>query len=258
MNIHANKNHERKRQSVANDVSLNRSTRKGGFQFVDNRLEAVGQRKTREIIANSPRNQQLIQLQEMANNYSANQDVFISKSDNASDVIQKQHKNIPAPNELGVRVLDFLNQRNHAIVKKFKMESKGTHGTNWMHAISIMQGIKAQIPKEMRTSDVTPEEGGFFVDISESGKAQSHEFAEMAAYGTEEEGTPPRFDDSDQKREEFKAHVKRGKGTRRAIILEIWGQKNARPEPRKKGQQEDEDIYRTNAHLLVATLKDSL
>ena len=284
MQTHADKKQENKRRSVANTVSQRKSDSKPSFQFVDNRPETIQMRKLQEIaddytppknfqfVDNRPEVVQMKRLQELAKSNAqnqhptqfiqmkdkpaTNQKVFVHKS-GIRDILQKQHKNIPEPNEAQVRIMDFLNQRNHAIVKKYKMESKGTHGTNWMHAISIMQGIKSQIPKEMRTSDVTPEEGGFFVDISKSGEAQSHDFAKMAAYGTQEEATPPRYDD-DEKRSAFERHIEAGKGTRRAIILEIWGQKNAQPETRKKGQQSDEDIYRTNAHLLVATLKDSL
>ncbi|MFM2484994.1 hypothetical protein [Celerinatantimonas yamalensis] len=53
MNTHADKMQESKRQSVANDFSQNRSTGKGYFQFVDNRPEAIAQRKMQEIANNS-------------------------------------------------------------------------------------------------------------------------------------------------------------------------------------------------------------
>lgn len=55
MNTQADKTQEKKSQSVANAVAQKQSGRESTFQFVDNRAEAVAQRK----------------LQKMANNYSA-------------------------------------------------------------------------------------------------------------------------------------------------------------------------------------------
>lgn len=177
-------------------------------------------------------------------------------------LIQKVHKDIPKPNEDDMGKINSLSQENLKKVREFNWEKKGTHGTNWIHAISIMQGIKSIIPKEERTSEVTPEEGGFFVDISESGTAHSHDFAKMAAYGTQEETdettVPFDFVDYDNKRKAFEKHVESREGTQRAIVLDIWGPKEAHPEHRGEGLQDDEEIYRTNAHLLVATLKYSL
>jgi hypothetical protein len=184
-----------------------------------------------------------------------------------SPVIQQIPKDIPAPDKQQVMIMDMLNERNHAIVRRYKLVEKGTHGTNWIHAINIMrQGIKLNIDQADRTSEVTPENAGFYVDISESGKGQAPEFAEMAAFGTATEVPDELWENNypeasklhDKYQAEFRDHVKARKGTRRAIILQIWGPATAKPEARKKGQQEDEDIYKKHAHLLVATLKDSI
>lgn len=258
METYADKTSKNKSQAVAHSLAKQKSNNESAFQLVDNRPETIVQKKLQESINNSPRVQELNVYQKMVDNRYSKQSKPIQKMENTIGVIQKVHKDIPSPNKEQVLLMDFLNQRNHEIVKRNKLESRGTHGTNWMHAISIMQGIKSQVPKEMRTSDVTPEEGGFFVDISATGKDQSHDFAKMAAYGTQEEATPPFYKDDQQKRDAFEKHAENNKGTRKAIILEIWGPKEASPEARKKGQQSNEDIYRANAHHLVATLKDSL
>ncbi|MFZ6014415.1 MAG: hypothetical protein ACOYXT_29015 [Bacteroidota bacterium] len=263
MNVHASHAHENRRLQTTATFSKTGSG-VGSFQLIDNRTESIAQGKLQAVADNSPQVKRAVQLQALANSHL--QQYTIQRKTDKTNVIQRQPKNIQPPTKEEVLVMDMLNQRNHELVKKYKMERKGTHGTNWMHAISIMKGIKAQIPKEMRTSEVTPEEGGFFVDTSKSGKAQSHGFAIMAAFGTPQvEGDENSIDDqmkyskvNDRHREDFDAKVAEGNGTRRAIILEIWGQKNATPEARKKDQQDDEDVYRTNAHLLVATLKDSL
>lgn len=243
---------------VSNATHHSESDSIGCPRLIDNR---AGNKQTgimRKIPGSNSENEFSAQFMAADNEVYKPERALFDKRGSSNYLIQKQHKDIPAPRKEQVWIMGLLNQRNHAIVKKYKMESKGTHGTNWMHAISIMQGIKSVVPKEMRTSDVTPEGGGFFVDISKSGEAHSHDFAKMAAYGTPEEATPPHFSDDLKKRDDFNKHVKSGKGTLRAVILEIWGQKNALPETREKGQQPDEDIYKANANLLVATLKDSL
>lgn len=260
-------NHTQTETEQSESINYSSTTKKSQSTqtaFVDNRSTTVAQRQLQETADNSPQVQKAAQLQAIADQQSS--PVQAATQEVNEPIVQKKEKDIPAPNKEQVLMMDMLNQRNHQLVKKYKMESKGTHGTNWMHAISIMQGIKAQIPQDQRTSDVTPEDGGFFVDISASGEAQSHDFAKMAAYGT-----PEQVDDqlwmedyasANQQQEQYNAdheafEASRAK-TRRAIILEIWGQKDAKPEPRKKHQQGDEDIYKKNAHLLVATLKDSL
>ncbi|MCI4671743.1 MAG: DUF4157 domain-containing protein [Bacteroidia bacterium] len=87
MNTYADKSQEKKSQSVANTVSQKKSSGDSTLQFVDNRPEAIAQRKLQEmtnnssrvsqlrafqeIADNSPQVKQAAQLQEMADNYSA-------------------------------------------------------------------------------------------------------------------------------------------------------------------------------------------
>jgi hypothetical protein len=68
MNTHADKTQENKSQSVANAFSQKSSSSESTFQFVDNRPEAVTQRKLQEMANNSPQVSQLRAIQEMANN----------------------------------------------------------------------------------------------------------------------------------------------------------------------------------------------
>lgn len=98
MNTHADKTQENKSQSVANEVSQMQSVGESTFQFVDNRPEAIAQRKLQEMANNSPRVLQLRSFQEMANNspqakqatqlqamldnYSAQQQQSIQKKEN--------------------------------------------------------------------------------------------------------------------------------------------------------------------------------
>ena len=68
MNTRADKTLENKSQTVANRLPKLQSKSESTFQFVDNRPEAIAQRKLQEAISNSPRVQQLKAYQEMANN----------------------------------------------------------------------------------------------------------------------------------------------------------------------------------------------
>jgi len=68
MNTYANNTKENKSQSIANAVPKKKGKTQSTFQFVDNRPEAVTQRKLREAINNSPKVQKLKGYQEMPNN----------------------------------------------------------------------------------------------------------------------------------------------------------------------------------------------
>lgn len=52
MNTHADKTHENKSQSVANAVSQKKNSGESTFQFIDNRPEAMAQRKLLKLISN--------------------------------------------------------------------------------------------------------------------------------------------------------------------------------------------------------------
>jgi hypothetical protein len=82
MNTHADKKQENKNQSVASAVSQKQSGGKSTFQFVDNRPEAVAQRKLEKMANNSPQARQAEQLQAMADNYSAQHQNAIQKKEN--------------------------------------------------------------------------------------------------------------------------------------------------------------------------------
>ncbi|MEP5340728.1 MAG: DUF4157 domain-containing protein [Algibacter sp.] len=82
MNTHADKTQENKSQSVASLVSQKQSMSESTFQFVDNRPEAVAQRKLQEMANNSPQVKQAAQLQAMVDNRSTQQQPIIQKKQN--------------------------------------------------------------------------------------------------------------------------------------------------------------------------------
>lgn len=82
MNTHADKTQENKSQSVSNGESQMQGGGESTFQFVDNRPEAVAQRKLQEMANNSPQSKQAAQFQAMADNYSAQQQLPIQKKEN--------------------------------------------------------------------------------------------------------------------------------------------------------------------------------
>ena len=106
MNTHVDKTQENKRQSVANGESKIQSGGESTFQFVDNRPEAVAQRKLQEMANNSPQAAQLRALQDMANNSPQTERTaqLQSKADNHSaqqqQPIQKKENNTGLPDNL--------------------------------------------------------------------------------------------------------------------------------------------------------------
>lgn len=98
MNTHADKTRENQNHSVENGASQLQSSGESIFQFVDNRPEAVAQRKRQELVNHSPRAIQLkafqdqadhsfqvqraTQLQSIATNHSAQQHQPIQRKEN--------------------------------------------------------------------------------------------------------------------------------------------------------------------------------
>ena len=62
MNTHADKTQDNKSQSVANEVTQKQTSGESTFQFMDNRPEAIVQRKQQEMANNSPQTKKAIQL----------------------------------------------------------------------------------------------------------------------------------------------------------------------------------------------------
>jgi hypothetical protein len=69
MNTYTDKTQENKSQAVANSSPKLQSNGESSFQFVDNRPEAIAQRKLQEVINNSPQVKQLRDCQAMANSF---------------------------------------------------------------------------------------------------------------------------------------------------------------------------------------------
>ncbi|MBA6293763.1 hypothetical protein H4J58_03920 [Colwellia sp. MB3u-70] len=88
MNNHADKTQKNKSQSVANAISQNQSNGKSTFQFLDNRPDAVAQRKLQEVTNNSPQVKQLKTLQNLANSNQENSQVTQFKSISSEKPIQ--------------------------------------------------------------------------------------------------------------------------------------------------------------------------
>lgn len=87
MQTHADRTQENKSHpiaigSVAAEVSKMESGSESAFQFVDNRPEAIAQRKLQGMANNSPKAKQVAQLQAMADNYSARQPSIQDKKNN--------------------------------------------------------------------------------------------------------------------------------------------------------------------------------
>lgn len=105
MNTHADKTSENKSLAVANSLPKQQTNGESAFQFVDNKPEAIAQRKLREAINNSPRVQQLKAYQTMADSFTSQ---FTQRTDNFEeeipqgkiDSIQKKENNTGLPDNL--------------------------------------------------------------------------------------------------------------------------------------------------------------
>jgi hypothetical protein len=73
MNTHADKTQEKTSQSAANAGSRKQGGQASTFQFVDNRPEAVAQRKLQDMANNSPQLKQVAQMQAVANKFTSQQ-----------------------------------------------------------------------------------------------------------------------------------------------------------------------------------------
>ncbi|MBL4663083.1 MAG: DUF4157 domain-containing protein [Flavobacteriaceae bacterium] len=82
MNTHADKTQENKSQSVSVADSQVQSGGELNFQFVDNRPEAIAQRKLQEMANNRPQAQQATQLQSIADNHFTEQKKPLQKKEN--------------------------------------------------------------------------------------------------------------------------------------------------------------------------------
>ena len=106
MNTHADETQENKSQTVTAEASQIQSGGESTFQFVDNRPEAIAQRKLQEMANNSPQVSQLRAFQDMANNSpQAKQTAQLkAMADNYSaqqqQPIQKKENNTGLPDNL--------------------------------------------------------------------------------------------------------------------------------------------------------------
>lgn len=127
MNIHAHKTRENKSQSAANSVSSNKRYAESAFQFVDNRPEAIVQRRLQEMVNNSPhikqqkRFQKDIELGDKTNYLPIQRKITVAgkaygtetrpkdKIDNWDDLTQEQRRKISSWLEADKRKYAFGN-----------------------------------------------------------------------------------------------------------------------------------------------------
>ena len=102
MNTHADKTQENKSQSVSNGESRMQSGRESTFQFVDNRQEAIAQKKLQEMAANSPRAKHFKSIQETANKNPHDIQAAQLKEVADSNSVQQQHPHQRLENNTGI------------------------------------------------------------------------------------------------------------------------------------------------------------
>lgn len=139
MNTHADKTQENKSQAVANEVSQKPSSGEPTFQFMDNRPEAIAQRKLQEIANSNPRVMQLKALQEMVNKSpqvkqaSRLQSIADSRSAKQQPIQKKK-------NNTGLSVVSYINTKSVSSLPiqraKDAQEMEGVDGFNYEDIIS--------------------------------------------------------------------------------------------------------------------------
>ncbi|MCT4636075.1 MAG: DUF4157 domain-containing protein [Bacteroidales bacterium] len=102
---HADKTQETPKKSVTNEVSQRHNRVNSTFQFVDNRPEAIAQRKLQEIANNSPQIKQIAQLQVTANNYSAKQNNPVQQKKSPELNLRKNNTGLPDNLKTGIENL---------------------------------------------------------------------------------------------------------------------------------------------------------
>ena len=91
-----------KSQSVANEISRNKSSNQSAAPFLDNRSEAVAQRKLRRILSNRPHARQMRAFQEMAN-HGLKTEQSVESDRNISVIQAKKTGPIDLPRKLAAR-----------------------------------------------------------------------------------------------------------------------------------------------------------
>ena len=142
MKSHTENTNENKRESVSNNESKTSKGTNSPFQFVDNRPEAVAQRKMKGMLNNSAQNKQAIQLQKMINNGSSE----------TQQTIQKKENNTGLPDNLktgmenlsGMSMDDVKVHRNSAKPAQLKAHAYA-QGTD----IHLGPGQEKHLPHEL-------------------------------------------------------------------------------------------------------------
>ena len=151
MNTHADNIQENKSQSAADGLSEKRSSRESTYQYVENRPEAIAQRKLQELANNSPQVKQLRAIQEMANNSPQAKQAaqFQTMADNQSvqqqqPPIQKKDNKISSPSHYPTvfqRVVDLTSEdMNKTDGDQYFIETDDRN-TLYVRVIKIIDGF---------------------------------------------------------------------------------------------------------------------
>lgn len=147
MNTHADKTQENKSQAVSAADSQKQSGGESTFQFVDNRPEAIAQRKLQEMANNSRQAKQATQLQAMADNHSAEQQQTIQKKenntglpDNLKSVQRTRIKGKDTQNDKHTQKLEIiLGKSNDNALKRYSKEIARDNHANAAHFLDLIQ-----------------------------------------------------------------------------------------------------------------------
>jgi hypothetical protein len=125
MNTHANKTQENKTRSAADNLSKHEGNSEQALQFIDERPEAVAQRKLPEAINHSPRALQLRSYQQMADNASRTRQLKSDIPSSTSAPVQREVNenltNVTEVTAITAEVFSVTHEGGEVIIK-FKGE----------------------------------------------------------------------------------------------------------------------------------------
>ena len=89
MNTHADKTQESKSWSAVKEASQKKSSGEAALQFVDNRPDAIAQRKLQDIANNGPQVKKITHLQGLAVNYSQRSNMLLGRDNWEKKPVQR-------------------------------------------------------------------------------------------------------------------------------------------------------------------------
>jgi hypothetical protein len=131
MNTYADENQQNKTHAIANIAAGKQSDDAPASRFIDNRQEAIAQRKLGEAINNSPQVKQLRGYQEMADNHVSK----IAQRKESSEEENLLQGRFAVQRQSGIEGISGLSQRS--VIQRYYVKNPETDAIRWENTIPI-------------------------------------------------------------------------------------------------------------------------